>query len=86
MPRALLGEIGSGLREPNRSALTPFDPVQHLIEAGTLRKAPELTRQILLERLATSLGATLERGVDFVGDVADEDIHACRTLARRGRG
>lgn len=71
MPRALLGEVSSGLREPNRTPPTPFDSVQHVIDGWSLRKAPELACQILLKRLATSLGAALKRRVHIIGNIAN---------------
>ena len=37
----------------------------------------------MLQRLASSLGAALKRGVDLVREIADQHVHACKTLAHR---
>jgi hypothetical protein len=47
------------LRETDTAAAAPFDPVEYLGDAGSLGQSCELAGEVLLERLAPLLGATL---------------------------
>jgi hypothetical protein len=68
-------QIISGLCEPDGSATTLLDLLQHLIDRRLLGQAPQLTSQVLLERLPAAFSATLKRRVHVTGKVANEHIH-----------
>ena len=62
-----------------------FDVVEDVADRASLGKMTELDGQVLLQRLMSAFGLALQRSVDVVGDVADQDIrHAYMLLALAG--
>ncbi|HVM13276.1 MAG TPA: hypothetical protein VM287_02990 [Egibacteraceae bacterium] len=70
MARPLLGDVVHGLLESHPTATALLDARQHVVECGLLSKALQLSGQILLERLTSLLGPSLELGMDVIWEVS----------------
>lgn len=69
------------------SAVLDFDLVEDLADRTSLGEVAQFNRQVLLQRLVVVLGFALQRSVDVVRDVTDQDVrHAYIMLAMGGRG
>src|SRR3954451_4245599 len=88
MSGPLVGDVVNRLLEPDRTAAALLDAGQHVLERRLLGQALQLGGQVLLERLASLLRSPLERGVDIVWEVSNQDIrHAYIMIAvRREQG
>lgn len=69
------------------SAVLDFDLIKDLADRTSLGEMAQFDRQVLLQRLVAVLGLALQRCVDVVRDVTDQDVrHAYIMLATAGRG
>jgi hypothetical protein len=50
------------------------DAIQHLRQARPLRQPSQLTREVLLQRLAAQLSSALKSRVDVLRDVSHEHV------------
>jgi hypothetical protein len=83
MPGSVLGQVLSCLAQPDPAAPAAVDAVQHLADAGPFGQPSQLTREVLLQRLAPQLGPALKSCVNVIGDVPDKYIrHAYIMLSR----
>jgi hypothetical protein len=68
------------------SAVLGFDLVKDLADRTPFGEMAQFDRQVLLERLVVVLGLALQRSVDVVRDVTDQNVrHAYIMLARADR-
>ena len=84
MPRPLGNQIISGLPQAHPATAVALDAIQYLINSRPLRQPAQLTRQILLQRLAAPLGPALQSSVHVVGDITS--AAGCRALYAPERG
>jgi len=69
------------------SAVLEFDLVKDLADRTPFGEMAQFDHQVLLQRLVVVLGLALQRSVDVVRDVTDEDVrHAYIMLATADRG
>src|SRR5664280_1098310 len=76
-----------GRSESDVSAVLDFDLIKDLADRTSLGEMAQFDRQVLLQRLVAVLGLALQRCVDVVRDVTDQDVrHAYIMLATASRG
>ena len=84
MPRPLGNQIISGLLQAHPATAVALDAIQYLINSRPLRQPAQLTRQVLLQRLAAPLSPALQSGVHVVGDITYQQVrHAYIMLSPR---
>jgi hypothetical protein len=74
MPRPLGNQIISGLPQAHPATAVALDAIQYLINSRPLRQPAQLTRQVLLQRLAAPLGPALQSSVHVVGDITYQQV------------
>ena len=74
MPRPLGNQIISGLPQAHPATAVALDAIQYLINSRPLRQPAQLTRQVLLQRLAAPLSPALQSGVYVVGDITYQQV------------
>jgi hypothetical protein len=84
MPRPLGNQIISSLPQAHPATAVALDAIQYLINSRPLRQPAQLTRQVLLQRLAAPLSPALQSGVYVVGDITYQQVrHAYIMLSPR---
>ena len=72
------------MRQPDPTTVAAIDPIEHFIEARPLRQPAQLSEEVLLQRLTSTLGPTLQRRMDIVGEISNQHIgHAYILLSQR---
>lgn len=78
----LPAEIGDRLVEADPAAAATLDAVENLVDSGALGEPPQLDDEILLQRLALTLGTAPKPGVHFLWEVSHKHVgHACIMLS-----
>jgi len=68
------------------SAVLEFDLVKDLADRTPFGEMAQFDHQVLLQRLVVVLGLALQRSMDVVRDVTDQDVRHAYIVATADRG